>query len=71
MRAQVEGIIERRFLSGPDTVLHLGDYAAAKAFVEQYSVRGPRLESDLERLAEAGIPVDVVFEQGPEVLGLR
>ena len=28
MRAQVEGIIERRFLSGPDTVLYFSDDAA-------------------------------------------
>src|SRR5690606_15370444 len=30
-----------------------------------------QLQSDLDRLGEAGIPVDVVFEQGTEVLGLE
>ena len=28
------------------------------------------LQKDLDRIGEAGIPVDIVFEQGPEVLGL-
>jgi len=31
---------------------------------------GPELQRDLDRLGEAGIPVDIVFEQGAEVLGL-
>jgi len=30
----------------------------------------PGLAADLQRLADAEIPVDVVFEQGAEVLGL-
>jgi Peptidase family M49 len=47
-----------------------GDYGAVDAFVEQYGQEGPTLRADLDRLAAAGIPVDVVFEQGAEVLGL-
>lgn len=47
-----------------------GDKAAVAEFVEQYGKIGPELQSDLDRLAEAGIPVDVVFEQGVDVLGL-
>ena len=31
---------------------------------------GPQLQADLDRLASAAIPVDIVFEQGVEVLGL-
>jgi hypothetical protein len=31
---------------------------------------GPRLQESLDRVAAQGIPVDVVFEQGLEVLGL-
>ncbi|MEM7586168.1 MAG: Zn-dependent hydrolase [Acidobacteriota bacterium] len=47
-----------------------GDIDAVAAFVEQYGKIGETLAADLERLSEAGIPVDVVFEQGVEVLGL-
>lgn len=47
-----------------------GDYEAVQAFVDQYQQMDPQLEADLARLAEAGIPVDIVFEQGVEVLGL-
>jgi hypothetical protein len=32
---------------------------------------GEGLQQDLDRLVAAGIPVDVVFEQGHEVLGLN
>jgi hypothetical protein len=31
---------------------------------------GPELQADLERVNNAGIPVDVVFEQGMSVLCL-
>jgi hypothetical protein len=44
-----------------------GDYAAAKAFVDQMSAI-ESLQPDLERLSGAGIPVDIIFEQGVEVL---
>ncbi len=47
-----------------------GDYAKVDAFVKQYARIDEQLQSDLQRLAAANIPVDVVFEQGPEVLGL-
>lgn len=47
-----------------------GDYAGVGAFVEQYGSIGPELQRDLDRVNEAGIPVDVVFEQGRSVLGL-
>jgi hypothetical protein len=47
-----------------------GDYARAqKLLVEQGQV-SPQLAGDLGKLAGAGIPVDVVFEQGKSVLGL-
>ncbi|MEJ2515903.1 MAG: Zn-dependent hydrolase [Gammaproteobacteria bacterium] len=48
-----------------------GDYAGAEEFTERMGVVGPVLESDLERLEAAGIPVDVTFRQGMDVLGLR
>ena len=47
-----------------------GDYAAVDTFVIETSSVGPQLQADLDRLATAGIPVDIVFEQGTEVLGL-
>ncbi len=47
-----------------------GDYDGAAAFVTKYQVVGPELQGDLDKLAGAGIPVDVVFEQGADVLGL-
>jgi len=31
----------------------------------------PDLKSDLDRLSKRGIPVDVLFEQGVDVLGLK
>lgn len=48
-----------------------GDYAGVQAFMARYGQIGPELQADLDRLATAGIPVDVVFEQGTDVLGLR
>jgi hypothetical protein len=47
-----------------------GDYAAVDAFVAEMGNVGPQLQADLDRLAAAAIPVDIVFEQGAEVLGL-
>ena len=47
-----------------------GDYDQAKAFVEEMAVIEPELQGDLDRLGQLGIPVDVVFEQGVDVLGL-
>lgn len=47
-----------------------GDYRGAGAFLDQYGTVGEQLQSDLDRLDEAGIPVDIVFRQGTGVLGL-
>ena len=47
-----------------------GDYDAVNAFIEKYASIGPQLQADLDRLASAEIPVDIVFEQGTSVLGL-
>jgi hypothetical protein len=43
-----------------------GDYDGVAAFVKEMGSMDPLLESDLARLSSAGIPVDVVFEQGLE-----
>ena len=48
-----------------------GDYDTVDAFVQQYGRMSPALSESLDRVAEAGIPVDVVFEQGEAVLGLE
>ncbi len=48
-----------------------GDYAAAGAFRQQYAVLGETLQQDLVRLGQQAIPVDVVFEQGLAVLGIK
>lgn len=47
-----------------------GDYDGAGAFIEKYLVTDDTLQSDLDRVAAEGIPVDIVFEQGVDVLGL-
>ena len=47
-----------------------GNYEAAKAFVDKYSVVGEQLQSDLDRLDKENIPKDIYFKQGPQVLGL-
>ena len=48
-----------------------GDYAGARQFMQTKAVVPEDLRGELDRLATKGIPVDVIFEQGPEVLGLR
>lgn len=48
-----------------------GDYEAAKEWIENDGVMSNQLRNDLDRVNEAGIPVDIVFEQGREVLGLE
>jgi hypothetical protein len=47
-----------------------GDYDTAKAWVEADGVMTESLRRDLDRVNAAGIPVDIVFRQGREVLGL-
>ena len=47
-----------------------GDYRAAREFADQMGFVGPVLQADLERVNRAGIPTDIVFEQGADILGL-
>jgi hypothetical protein len=47
-----------------------GDYEGLGRFQEKYQVVSSRLQESLDRVAAKGIPVDVVFEQGLDVLGL-
>jgi hypothetical protein len=48
-----------------------GDYEGVKAWVASESVIKPQLQADLDRLSEAGIPVDIYFEMGPHMVGLE
>lgn len=48
-----------------------GNYDGVAALVAEKGKIGEQLQSDLDRLSEASIPVDIVFEQGVEVLGLE
>ena len=52
------------------TVQGDGDYAEAKRMTESLGVIKPALASDLAKLKDAKIPVDVRFQQGLDVLGL-
>lgn len=47
-----------------------GDYNGVAELVATLGVVSPQLQSDLDKLADAGIPVDVTFKQGKNVLGL-
>jgi len=47
-----------------------GDYNKVKEFVNKYGEMSNTLKQDIESLAKKGIPVDVIFEQGVDVLGL-
>lgn len=47
-----------------------GDYEATKAFVDEMGFVGLELKADLQRLSQEAIPVDIVFQQGIDVLGL-
>ena len=45
-----------------------GDYKGVTRFMAERGKLAPVLQQDLARLGSKGIPVDIVFEQGPEVL---
>jgi hypothetical protein len=48
-----------------------GDYDGVIAWTREVGTIHPELQGDLARLATAGIPVDIIFEQGTQVLGLE
>ncbi len=48
-----------------------GDYIRAGEMIEEKGFIRSELQKDLDRIGEAGIPVDIVFEQGAEVLGIN
>jgi hypothetical protein len=45
-----------------------GDYAGVTRFMAERGKLSPALEQDLQRLGSKGIPVDIVFEQGEQIL---
>jgi hypothetical protein len=47
-----------------------GDYDGVAKLVSEKGVISAELQSDLDRLSEANIPVDVIYEQGIQTLGL-
>ncbi|WP_204347018.1 dipeptidyl-peptidase 3 family protein [Psychroserpens algicola] len=47
-----------------------GDYDGVAQLVAEKGIISKELQADLDRLSDASIPVDVVFEQGTKVLGL-
>ncbi|HEY8569560.1 dipeptidyl-peptidase 3 family protein [Microbulbifer sp.] len=53
------------------TVQGDGNYTKAVELLDGMGVISPELQSDLDRLADADIPVDVTFIQGKEVLGIK
>ncbi|MDD3132791.1 MAG: Zn-dependent hydrolase [Bacteroidales bacterium] len=65
MRAAIDMLVDKIQVIQGD-----GDYQAAKAWIEKDGVLSPGLQADLDRINDGGIPVDIVFEQGPSVLGI-
>jgi hypothetical protein len=47
-----------------------GDYEAAKSLVDTDGVMTEQLRKDLDMVNATGLPVDIVFKQGKDVLGL-
>ena len=48
-----------------------GDYDAAKAWVEEAAMIPEGLQTDLDKLNDSNIPVDITFKQGPAMVGLK
>lgn len=48
-----------------------GDYESARQWVEAEGIVKQQFREDLDRINSANIPVDIVFKQGPEVVGLK
>ncbi|RZL51824.1 MAG: Zn-dependent hydrolase, partial [Pedobacter sp.] len=48
-----------------------GDRVAVENAQKAKGIIAPELQADLDRLSKKGIPVDIVFEQGVDVLGVK
>ncbi len=65
MKDAVESLLARILIIQGD-----GDYDAAKKWVDTDGVMTDQLRSDLDRVNATDIPIDIVFRQGKDVLGL-
>ena len=66
--------MKEAMLSSSEQILKIqgdGDYATAKKLIEEQGFIREELQKDLDGIGEAGIPRDIVFEQGAEVWGLK
>lgn len=63
MKEAVVALVERIL-----TVQGDGDYEAAKEWIESDGVMTDQLKADLDKVNASGIPVDIIFKQGKEVL---
>ncbi len=48
-----------------------GDYKTAKEWVEKEGIVKSQLQEDLDKLNASDIPVDIIFKQGPQMIGLK
>jgi hypothetical protein len=48
-----------------------GDYDKAIRLISEKGLIREELQKDLDRISDSGIPRDIIFEQGPQVLGLN
>lgn len=48
-----------------------GNYEKATQLIQEKGIVSPALQKDLNKIANAGIPKDIFFKQGAEVLGLN
>jgi len=52
------------------TIQGMGDYAQVDQLIKDQGIISATLAADLDKLEQANIPVDIIFKQGKEVLGL-
>lgn len=48
-----------------------GNYEKATQLIQEKGIVSPALQKDLDKIANAGIPKDIFFKQGAEVLGVN
>lgn len=66
--------MKEAMLSSSEQILKIqgdGDYTTAKKLIEEQGFIREELQKDLDRIGAAGIPRDIVFEQGAEVWNLN